>query len=255
MSSSTDLNAAVVFERLQTILQEVYGKVIQHFAISPCSHPNLQNFRSPDGNVTGSLQNFRGEEIDWLVYSWFKNPQMGFSTMRLTLWLSPQIQTPHLAIEFGTMPTPFFYIDYLPRVDLWSDSSYTERYYEPVHTTYLALRDHPNLSLFVSKALYIRQIQSPAPLCFTASATEDSLLLIQTTTHEMVDRWINWVQQAESVPSDRQPQLATRDLQMRRISAERDPGNALAIKLFGPDLAKQLVRSLWDKEAVSSVGQ
>lgn len=245
-----ELNQAAVFEQLKDRLAEVYEKITHHFHIVPCLNPVLQNFSSPDGSVTGSLQTFTGKEIDWLIYSWFNSPQMGFSTMRLTLWLSPQVQVPHLAIEFGTMPTPFFYIDYLPRIDLWSDVSYTERYYEPVHSTYLALREHPDLSLFVSKALYIRQIQSPASLCFTASASEESLSLIRTTAHEMVDRWISWVQQANPVPLDRQAQLAVRDLQMRRMSAERDPGNALAAKLFGPDLANQLVRSLWDKESV-----
>lgn len=60
--------------------------------------------------------------------------------MRLTLWLSPLIQVPHLAFEFGTKPDLFFYIDYIPRVDLWSDLSYTESYYEPVNATYLELR-------------------------------------------------------------------------------------------------------------------
>jgi hypothetical protein len=75
-----------------------------------------------------------------MVYSWFNAAQMRFSTMRLTLWLSPLIQVPHLAFEFGTKPDLFFYIDYIPRVDLWSDLSYTESYYEPVNATYLELR-------------------------------------------------------------------------------------------------------------------
>lgn len=243
-----DLNPPALFTRLQSILQEVYEKTNQHFLLSPCFNPVLQNFSSPDGKVVGSLLNFAGEEIDWLIYSWFNDPQMGFSTMRLTLWLGSQIQVPHLAIELGTMPAPFFYIDYIPRVDLWTTLSYTERYYEPVHSTYLTLRDNPNLSLFVSKALYIRQVQSPVALCFTGSATEGTLSLIQTITHEMYDRWVNWVKEAETVANDQQVQLAERDLQIRRISAERDPGNALAVKLFGTELANQLVRSLWDKE-------
>lgn len=47
---------------------------------------------------------------------------------------------------------------------------------------------------------------------------------------------------------DRQAMLAERDLLMRRITAERDPGNALAEKIFGAELANQLIRSLWSKE-------
>jgi len=248
MSSSTELDHATLFAQLQSILSELYEEASQQITILPQSHQPLQSFSSPDGNVTGSLVTCAGNELDWLVYSWFNAAQMRFSTMRLTLWLSSLIQVPHLAFEFGTKPNPFFYIDYIPRVDLWSDLSYTERYYEPVNATYLELRENSNLSLFVSKAMYIRQLQSPTPLCFTCPATEDSLSLIRHTAHEMCSRWLSWVKQAEPVPVDRRPLLAERDLQMRRIVAERDPGNAVAIKIFGAELANQLIRSLWSKE-------
>jgi Red chlorophyll catabolite reductase (RCC reductase) len=248
MASQANLDRASLFGQLQSILSELYGEITHQIVIQPQSNQPLQSFSSPDGNVTGSLLTFTGEEIDWLVYSWFNAAQMGFSTMRLTLWLSSLIQVPHLAIEFGTKPDPFFYIDYIPRVDLWSDLSYTERYYNPINATYVELRENLNLSLFVSKALYIRQLQSPTSLCFTCPATEDSLLLIRNTAHEMCSRWLTWVKQAEPVPVERQTILAERDLRMRRITAERDPGNALAEKIFGVELANQLIRALWSKE-------
>jgi hypothetical protein len=59
------------------------------------------------------------------------------------------------------------------------------------------------------------------------------------------DRWLGWVEQAEPVPPDEQMALAERDLRMRRISAERDPGNGVAVKIFGAELANQLVQALW----------
>lgn len=248
MTSQANLDHTCLFKQLQSILSELYEEVTDQISILPWSNQPLQSFSSPDGNVTGSLLTFAGEEIDWLVYSWFNAAQMRFSTMRLTLWLSPLIQVPHLAFEFGTKPEPFFYIDYIPRVDLWSDLNYTERYYDPVNATYLELRENPNLSLFVSQALYVRQMQSPTSLCFTCPATEDSLLLIRNTAHEMCSRWLTWVKQAEPVPVDRQTLLAERDLRMRQITAERDPGNALAVKIFGAELADQLIRSLWSKD-------
>lgn len=248
MASQTNLDHATLFSQLQNILSELHQEVTQQIEILPRSEQPLENFSSPDRNVTGSLLTFTGKELDWLVYSWFNAAQMRFSTMRLTLWLSPLIQVPHLAFEFGTKPDLFFYIDFIPRVDLWTDLSYTEHYYEPVNATYLTLRENPNLSLFVSKALYVRQLQSPTSLCFTCPATEDSLALIRTTAHEMCSRWLTWVKQAKPVPAPEQAKLAERDLQMRRTVAERDPGNAMAAKLFGTDLANQLIRALWSKE-------
>lgn len=248
MTSQIDQDHATLFVQLQSILSELYGQVTQQLTILPPSKQPLQNFSSPDRSVTGSLSTFTGEELDWLVYSWFDAAQMRFSNMRLTLWLNSLIQVPHLAVEFGTKPDLFFYIDYIPRVDLWTDLSYTEHYYEPLNATYLELRDNPNLSLFVSKALYVRQMQSPTSLCFTCPATEDSLSLIRNTANAMCSRWLTWVKQAEPVSVDRQSSLAERDLQMRRTIAERDPGNAVAVKIFGTELAERLIRALWSKE-------
>lgn len=248
MTSQTDLDHATLFEQLQSILSQLYGEVTQQLTFFSQPEQPLQSFSSLDGSVTGSISTLTGRELDWLVYSWMNAKQMRFSAMRLTLWLNSLIEVPHLAFEFGTRPDPFFYIDYIPRVDLWSDLSYTERYYTPMNATYLALRDNPNLSLFVSKALYVRQTQSPTSLCFSCPATEDTLSLLRNTAQEMCSRWLTWVKQAEPVPDDRQAALAERDLLIRRTIAERDPDNAIAVKLFGAELTDQMVCLLWNKE-------
>ncbi|OWY63921.1 red chlorophyll catabolite reductase [cyanobacterium TDX16] len=249
-----NLERVTVFDRLREIQAELYQKLADRFVLhpQPANHP-LQSFCSPDGSVTGSLQTFTGTNIDWLVYSFLNAPKMGFSTMRLTTWLSPQIRVPHLVFEFGTMPNVFFYMDYVPRVDLWSDLEYVEQFYEPLDSTYLKWRDEPNFSLFVSKGLYVRQFQSPVHLCFTGTNTEDSLAAIRTTAHEMCDRWLIWIEQAKQVPVEDRAALAQRDLQLRQISAERDPGNAIAAKIFGAELANKLVRSLWNRESISEL--
>lgn len=166
--------------------------------------------------------------------------------MRLTSWLGSEIDVPHLTFDFGTVPNLFFYIDYIPRVDLWTNVDYVERYYEPINSTYLSLHENPELSLFVSKGLYIRLIQSPTHVCYTCPSSEQSLELIRSVSHEMCDRCLNWVENAQRVPEEKQAELALRDAQMRRISAERDPGNSMAKLLLGEELANQLVRALWD---------
>jgi hypothetical protein len=248
MSSQTSLDHTTLFAQLQNILSELYEEVAQQLTIFSQSNQPLQSYSSLDGSVTGSLLTFTGKELDWLVHSWMNAAQIKLSSMRLTLWLSPVIEVPHLAFEFGTRPDLFFYIDYIPRFDLWTDLNYAERYYAPTNATYLALREHPYLSLFVSKALYVRQMQSPTSLCFTCPATEDSLSLLRNTAHEMCSRWLTWVKQTEPVPIDRQAALAERDLLMRRTIAERDPDHALAVKLFGAELTDQLIRALWSKD-------
>ena len=249
MSTQTELDQAVLFERLQSIVNELYEEVTSHLAIPPRPNQPFQSFRSPDGSVTGSLLTFSGKTVDKLVYSWLNAAPLKFGSMRLTIWLSPLIQVPHLAFEFSTTPCLFFYMDYIPRVDLWTDLSYAEQYYEPVNATYLELRDNPDLSVFVSKGLYVRQLQSPAHLCFTCSGTEASLSLIRSVAHEMCSRWLTWIEQATPVPAEAQTILAERDLRMRRTIAERDPDNAIAEKIFGAEFTNQLVQALWSKDS------
>jgi hypothetical protein len=245
MNLQPSLDFADLDQSLHGILQELYQKLGDRFDLTPePSNQPLQAFSSPDNSVSGSLQTFVAPDIDWLVLSWLKAPQRRFSTMRLTTWLAPTIRVPHLVFELGVIPQPFFYMDYIPRVDLWSHPNYIEQFYEPVNPMYLKLRDHRDLSVFVSKGLYVRLFQSPVHVCFTSAATPDCLELIQTTAHEMCDRWLTWIDQATPVAADEQATLANRDACMRRISAERDPGNAMAIQIFGEEMADQLVRSL-----------
>lgn len=118
MPPQTDLDQAVLFERLQSILNELYGEVTHHLVVLPKPDQPFQSFSSPDDSVSGSLLISTGKKVDKLVYSWLNTTQLKFSAMRLTTWLSPLIQVPHLAFEFGIVPNLFFYMDYIPRVDL-----------------------------------------------------------------------------------------------------------------------------------------
>jgi hypothetical protein len=234
----------LVFERLWSITEELRQKIEARFELHPePATQDLQEFSSPDGNVKGTLSAFSGQEIDWLVHSWLK--KSNFSTMRLTAWLGSHIRVPHLAFEFGTVGNIFFYMDYIPRTDLVTDLEALDRYYEPVNQTCLTLQADSRLSSFTSKSLYIRLFQSPINLCYTCSDTEDTLELIRTLAHEILDRWLSWIEEAEPVPEDAQAALAKRDLFLRRTSAERDPGNQLAAQMLGTQLTDKLVRVLW----------
>jgi hypothetical protein len=251
MDSQPAAEHKILVERSRGILSDLHHKIDDRLSLhpQPANQP-FQSFASPDGSITGSLQTFVGTHVDWLIYSSIDAPGRSFSTMRLTTWLDSQIQVPHLAFEFGLFSSQLlFYIDYIPRIDLWSDLEYVEQYYKPVEPTYLQLRENANLTVFVSKGLYVRQVQSPVPLCFTCPPTDESLALLQTITHEMCDRWLNWIEQASPVPAEKQAALAERDQRIRRIIAEHDPGNAILARSLGSDITNQLVRSLWDKTA------
>ncbi|MEH2043265.1 red chlorophyll catabolite reductase [Nostoc sp.] len=254
LEQQPNVGSTTLFEQLWGLTNELCQKLEARFQLHPDpSVENLQQYSSLDGNMKGSLTAFSGKEIDWLVHSWLGNPEKSnFSTMRLTTWLKSHIQVPHLAFEFGTLPNGniLFYIDYIARTELLTDLAYLDRYYEPVNQTFLKLQSDSRLKVFTSKSLYIRLFQSPVSLCYTGAPTFETLELTRTLAHETLDRWLTWVDAAEPVPEDAREALASRDLALRRISAERDPGNKFAAQMFGSELTDRLVRSLWGGDRI-----
>ncbi|BAY29572.1 red chlorophyll catabolite reductase [Nostoc carneum NIES-2107] len=256
LEQQPDVDNTQIFEEFWSLTGELRQKLEDCFDLhSDPSTQDLQAYSSLDSNIQGSLTAFSGGGIDWLVHSRMANTEkLNFGVMRLTTWLESHIQVPHLVFEFAVTPKPFFYIDYIPRTELLINPEYLERYYEPVNQTFLKLQADPRLTLFTSKSVYIRLFQSPISLCYTASPTEDSIELIRAIAHEMLDRWLVWVEEAEPVPENAREDLANRDLWLRRSSAERDPDNQIAVRLLGAELTDKLVRSLWGGDRILKGG-
>ncbi|MDJ0707390.1 MAG: hypothetical protein QNJ46_29300 [Leptolyngbyaceae cyanobacterium MO_188.B28] len=241
-----NIDNKTIFTRLWDISGELRQKLEARFELHPDpSTATLKAYSSAISEARGSLNAFSGPEIDWLVHTWMYNPKTGVGALGLTIWLGPHIQTPHLIFEFGTTPEILFNMDYISRSDLSTDLEYLDRYYEPVNPIYLSLQADLRLSPYISQVLYVRQFQSPTNLCYTCSATEDSLELIRTIAHEMLDRWLVWVNEAEPLPEEAQATLVKRDLFVRRTAFERDPGSKWLMQMFGQELTDTLVRALW----------
>lgn len=245
MTATRQLEQPAVFAALLNVLADLYEKIRQSLTLFPKDDQPFAAFSSPDRTLEGSLLTFSGDLVDKLIYANLNARPMGFGTMRLTVWLNSSVQVPHLALEFGTVPNLFFYMDYLPRVDLWTDLNYGQQFYEAAGATHAALRNNPELAVFVSKSLIVRQLQSPAHICFLGTNTETSLELVQSRAHEMCDRWLTWLSQAEPVPEERRSTLSARDRAMRKLSAEQDPGNATVARMLGEGFTQQLVQALW----------
>ena len=241
------LDSQYVFEQLWRITCELKQKIEKRFDLHPeASFQDLQEYSSQDGKLKGSLNAFKGKEIDWLVHSWLGNPgKSNFNTMRLTTWLGSHTQVPHLAFEFGTLPNIFFYIDYIPRTDLYTDLEYLNRYYEPINETFVKLQANPDLTPFISKSAFVRSFQSPVNLCYTCLPQDDMLNLLHSLAHQTLDRWFLWLDEASPVQDNMQLSLAERDLFIRRSSAEGDPGNKMAAQILGTELTDKLVKALW----------
>lgn len=233
------------FTALSEAMQQLFDRFTNRFELTlDPGVADLASFTS-DAGPSGSIQAYSGPEVDWLVHSWMGNPAMGFSNLHLTCWLGPQIDAPHFGMAWGNLPDYWYFVDFVPRADLMIDLDYLDRYYEPDNEEYLALRDEPGFSPFVSRTLYIRQSVSHTAHCFVAERTEASLARMIELSAAKLDRWMAHVDAAPPVPQDRRAALAERDLAMRRNVAERDPANVMGVRFFGEEMTERLVRALW----------
>jgi len=241
-----DVGNLGVFEQLRGIINELRNKVEARFEIVPNpAIQELQNFSDPTGEVQGTLNTFSGREIDWLVYQCARRAQVDFTYVRLVIWLSSENHVPHLVFELGGGEQMLLYMDYIPRTDLFYDLQYLDRYYEPANQTYLNFLADSRFQAFNSKSPYIRQVGSPTCLCFTCPTSNEIISLLSNVAHEMMDRWLIWVDEAEPVPESERAALFERDLIVRRAIAERDPGNENSVRLLGAELTDKITRSLW----------
>lgn len=248
IAARPDVHNREHFEALWGILGGMMEKVRARFELEmdPCCR-ELQPYKGlPGTGAGGYLGAYAGREVDWLIHSWTGNPEQSFTNMHLTIGLGPHIDVPHFGFALGTVPDIFWYMDYVPRVDLHVNTDYADRYYygEP-NDTYIEMDRNPTFRPFVSREFYMRLAQSPNSICKVAPFTDGNLAAIGTLARAQVDRWLRWVDEAEPLPESQRGPLAARDERVRRTICERDPANVIVEKLFGREMGEYLVRTLW----------
>jgi hypothetical protein len=239
------------FHQWKELLAELKAKIDARFETTrDPSTADLDSYGSYPEGPGGALAAYTGPEVDWMVHSWLGNPSASFANLHLTCWLGPQIKVPHLGIALLVWPGGWFYLDSVPRANLMVDGDYFDRYYAPLDEEWLALRSNPEFEYFVSRAGFIRASLSPTAYCYSFDRSEANIDVVRKLTHQHVDRWLRWVDEAEPVPVDQQAALAETDLAVRRNIAERDPANVMGVRFFGEETTTKLVRGLWGGDRV-----
>ena len=213
-AATTDTTAE--FLELQQAIGSMFERVSARFELEP--DPSVAEFHEygAEDGPTGSIDAYVGPEVDWCINSWIGNPAIGFSNLHLTVWLGPHTLVPHFGLAFGTLPDYWYFVDYLPRVDLAVTPEYLDRYYEPHNAQYMALRDEPGFSPFVSQNLFVRQSVSHTALCFVVERTPDRAARMIELANGRLDDWFAHLDEGHDVAPDQRPELAARDLAMRR---------------------------------------
>jgi len=248
-----DLDNTATFLQLRAIQDEVWAKIAARFALDrDASTLPFESYASPDGAATGTLQGYTGPEMDWAIKSWIGNPARSFCNLHITLWLGPQTRVPHFGLACGTFPVIFFFLDYLPRLDVRLQPEYMDRYLQPVNERFLQLQADTRLKPFISQTTFVRAAVSPVGLNFIAPPNTPGVVeTFRDCAHEMVDRWLGWMNDPEVVPEAERAALAADDLALRRNIAERDPANVVAEQIYGKAMADSLVRGLWGGDRVT----
>ena len=248
-----DLDNTATFLALRAIQDEVWAKIAARFALQrDASTLGFESYTSPDGAATGTLQGFTGPEVDWAIKAWIGNPARSFCNLHITMWLGPQTRVPHFGFACGTFPVIFMFLDYLPRVDIRLQPEYLDRYLQPVNERFMQLQADARMKPFISQNVFVRAAVSPIGLNFIAPPETPGVVeTFRANAHEMVDRWLGWVDNADAVPEAERAALAAHDLTLRRNIADRDPANVVAEKIYGKDMADRLVRGLWGGDRVT----
>lgn len=235
-----------VFDALWAITTELKERVFDRFELNPdpCS-AKYQPYGGGEKAPQGFLSTFAGPDIDWLVYSNIGTPGTSFTNMHLTINVGAQYKIPHFGFALGTAPDIFMYMDFLPRVDTWADVTYADKYLLPMNDRFLQLRNDGRFSPFVSQDMSMRLYQTAVSNCYMVPSNDETLAIIRETAHQYMDLWLSWWDAPEMTPEAERPAMAERDLYMRQTICERDPANAIADRLFGKEMASDLVKTLW----------
>lgn len=249
VEQSPDVDNRAVFEQLWTILAEMNEKIQARFELTldPCSErfANYKDIAVSAQGAEGSLKTYSGPEVDWYVHSYIGSPESSFTNMHITLSLGPQYLVPNFGFALGTVPDLFMYMDYMPRVDLIAHAEYADKYYTEVNEEFLGLQEDERFNPFISRDLYTRIAMTPTAVGYTAKSEDAVIEKVKGIAFSRLERWLQWVDEAElTAPEDRSA-IAARDEKIRRTICERDPANNLGEKLFGKEASEAMVATLW----------
>lgn len=249
VEQSPDVDNRAVFTQLWAILAEMNEKIQARFELTqdPCSE-RFEDYKdiavSAEG-AEGSLRTYSGPEIDWYVHSYIGSPESSFTNMHITISLGPQYLVPNFGFALGTVPDLFMYMDYIPRVELMANAEYMDKYFTEVNDEFLDLQADERFNPFISRDLYTRVAMTPTAVGYTAKAEDAVLEKVKGIALSRLDRWLQWVDEAEPTARADRPAIAARDELIRKTICQRDPANNLGEKLFGAEAAQAMVAALW----------
>lgn len=256
LAENPNVDVSRYWERCWGILTELKEKITKrfpHLDQDPTTF-DREYYTSPNGEFEGSYKAWTGNGVEWLVNSWIGNRKASILDMNTTAFLGQETDVPHLVIVFGTVPHLFCYCDYTPRKNLLTDVDYLDKYYgEEVNDWYMKLRSHENFHWSVSHGNYMRALINPATQSLMGELNDENIDIFEKYLHEMVDRWLGWLENATPVAESEREELRKNDHIIREMGYRRDPMNKLAANVFGEEEVQKMINLRMGSEQMKKV--
>jgi hypothetical protein len=85
----------------------------------------------------------------------------------------------------------------------------------------------------VSHGTYLRAMMSPIATSSHAELNDDNIGTCEKYLHRFVDRWFEWLDDAETVPERERAAQQEYDYKLRELGYRTDPMNVLPQKVLG----------------------
>ena len=131
---SPDTDSTEVFNRLWSNMGAVRDRIQARFELT--EDPSVDELATFGGRTgpRGELHAWTGPEVDWCIHTWIGDPAAGFTNMHLTVLERARHDRAAPRHGLGHAPDVLVLHRLLPRVDLFVDLDYVDRYYEPTTT-------------------------------------------------------------------------------------------------------------------------
>ena len=204
---------------------------------------HLEVFGTP-GLGGGSLVARSGGLVAWLTHLRSGAPERGMAEAQLAVWLSPEVDVPHLRIGFGVLPELHWWLELLPRRDLSIDVQGLEQYHEAADDRRRRMLADDRFDDALRPGLRERALTPPSALHVRTQHPDQVMAIIETETWGAVEQWLGWIDAAPPIDPEEKPFLAERDAALRHLVSERDPVARSANTTFGTEIGTDVMRAI-----------
>jgi hypothetical protein len=243
------LDVSAPHERIKAGMRKLAERLYAAFPVKPePAAAKYNRFAGPAGAATpamiGEIHAYSGPQLDWVIDSYIASPDKGFCNHHLTIWLPDRVQVPHLAFAMGTIPQLFFFTDFVPRSDLWTNQTELDTYHARFNDRALSLAADPRFSPFVSREIYTRGALSPVGVVVQTEPKAEHIDFFFELAHGAMSQWIEWVKNAPPTPEAARATQGARDRLVRETICRRDPANIVAERVLGKAVTDELIALL-----------